>query len=926
MSYYIDIIDQELNESKFVLEVASKSGITLSWNGGDSKDDLAVVGSALEFDIAHTENVDAKFINFFTGNEIRFKVELRNQSDDSLVWTGFLIPDTYSEPWTNGVVFVKITASCGLGRLKGKYPPESYYRDEKSVIDIICACLKLTSLGLNVFFNPAIENSVQKDWNQIYIDTITFFTDEKRTKKQDAYSILEKLMQDTLCVCFQADSRWNVEGINKRNIRSYDTVLYNENGVLIGRSTGNKLLKKVTAFASPNVTMIPPYNMITVSHERKPQAFPSTISKESNEGWAVVSGVKGEVYATDWNGNNAYYCKSIQPDYYNSVKKEYVNPDIGGISEIQPFDETKFINLKNKIFFYKDQRVTISMIFKIIKWANVMSGILPGAYYNPLLYEVLLNDVVLYTNRTEVVSESQSLSFDPEDLTAELNFDIIIPNEGLLDIKIWRPSGEIIGSNISGFELTKLEITPINFQEIIQYVDLINGEFTIDKEIELNYADDDTAFSKAFRLAKLKEATDFYNVIEVPVLYRFEQNGQKYSVVDLDGANLIKDNINTVYHEGILLSNLEVTYNFGGGEQMVIRTDFVTTASFFVRVYKFNDYDQSRTSWLEWTDSIYKIETSRYGQIVANVIRRMFGIASEKIDMIAVGAVKFNDIIQFKYVYDKQFVPVNCSWNLGQNETTLTLSRVIYKDSGDSGENPENIPPIVNAGPDIVLDNDQTSVEITAVANDVDGFIVFQKWTKLLGGFGDVIVSPNELKTVFENLTEDQYQYQIEVTDNDGATATDVVTMIRKKDYDAALDLIFIEGADGGVFLFAKYQFVIDPNIDPSYSLLLKGVVNVFSYNPGLETSFARFRIVKNGVIVYSGEWNHGDAITMFPFTISYISTDIILFEIDQNRDFPEGHWGSSWIDLTKVEFITGAGNINGLPIYAQPVPGPFTP
>ncbi|WP_311266659.1 hypothetical protein, partial [Xanthomonas sp. WCS2017Noco2-62] len=82
----------------------------------------------------------------------------------------------------------------------------------------------------------------------------------------------------------------------------------------------------------------------------------------------------------------------------------------------------------------------------------------------------------------------------------------------------------------------------------IEYVNLINEEFTVDKEIELNYSDDDTAFSQSFRLAKLKEATESYNVIEVPVLYRFQQNGSNYSVVNLDGANLVKDNINTVYH------------------------------------------------------------------------------------------------------------------------------------------------------------------------------------------------------------------------------------------------------------------------------------------------------------------------------------------------------------------------------------------
>jgi hypothetical protein len=46
------------------------------------------------------------------------------------------------------------------------------------------------------------------------------------------------------------------------------------------------------------------------------------------------------------------------------------------------------------------------------------------------------------------------------------------------------------------------------------------------------------------------------------------------------------------------------------------------------------------------------------------------------------------------------------------------------------------IPPIVLAGDDIYLSNNQTTASVIATAYDPDGFIISQEWTKITGGFG----------------------------------------------------------------------------------------------------------------------------------------------------------------------------------------------
>jgi hypothetical protein len=78
-------------------------------------------------------------------------------------------------------------------------------------------------------FKPAIENFVNKDYDTIYIDTLL-----DKDKKKDAYVILETLLKDGLNVCYQADNRWYIEGINVRNLRK---VTYQKNdalGVFVG--------------------------------------------------------------------------------------------------------------------------------------------------------------------------------------------------------------------------------------------------------------------------------------------------------------------------------------------------------------------------------------------------------------------------------------------------------------------------------------------------------------------------------------------------------------------------------------------------------------------------------------------------------------------------------------------------------------------
>jgi hypothetical protein len=920
MSYYIDIINTTSPLTQVVVENASASGIVLKWNGGDTKDGMSIVTSEFNFDMLSTTADDAAFISFFTGDEHKYKVLVKNSVDDVVVWTGYVLPDLYSEPYKNGCFFVSFTASDGLGRLKGKYLPDEYYSREKSLIDIYCQILKLTGIELDLYFLPAIENFVNKDWDTIFINTENFIDGKK---KKDAYAILETLLEDTLCVCYQCDNRWNIEGINQRNVRNVTYKVYDVDGVFVENVTYNRLLKNITPLQTPTITIVPPYNEITVKHKKIAPSLPKTISKEVNDGWAITTGVQGEIHSSSWMANGGFYTKCKAPEYYCTFyNKGYILGNSGDTNYTQ--DDTQYISLREKLFIAAGQKLKFTFKFGIKKtWYNTENPSNMLLWKNPFKYEIVFNGNVIFSNFNNIVSDNENVIFDDNGI-AEIAIEHIFMQEGLLDLRFYGPTGTINVNKIEGIIINNVSIDVISFQEEEIITDLISGDFTIDKEVELTFSDDKSGVSEGFRLAKLKEQTSFFNTITIPILYVFPGNS-KLLVVQLEGANLIKENLYSTYIGGVLVTVLNVYYNYNNGEQMVVELeDDYVSGVLTVKKYAVDDVVASRNHWTQWTDSIYKIENSSYGQVVANIYRRIFNQAVEKIDLTSLDAVKFNDIILFRYVYEKDFYVLNTSWNLDENKSTLTLGRSHYKDANSTTPGDENIPPIVLAGTDIFIADGVTTASLLATAYDPDGYIFSQNWTKTVGGAGDVITTPSALSTTLTNLTEDYYTYQIQVTDNNGATATDTVNVIRLKDYTVEFNVISVTDDSSNATtpsIQSRYSLDVVSNVPIGFVFTLSGKmksqVSVTGYANGYD-AWTGFKIEKNGAFI-DGSDIIGST-TNIPIILNYVAGDEIFIELTSNAvkgivNPGDGASAAATFIIESLLITSGVGSVIGLPV-----------
>jgi hypothetical protein len=399
-------------------------------------------------------------------------------------------------------------------------------------------------------------------------------------------------------------------------------------------------------------------------------------------------------------------------------------------------------------------------------------------------------------------------------------------------------------------------------------------------------------------------------------LYGGTYNGQNYSVVQLDGANLIKDNIDTVYYDGTLLTDLEVVYNYLSGEQMVVLTDTLySSGDFTVYVYYTNNFIGSRANWETWTDSVYSIESLRYADAVSSVYRRMFTIPHQKEDLDVWFPVSFNDILVWAYIERSNYFVTNLSWNLDSGFSTITMCKAVYQND-DTIQPGDNIPPIVDAGPDIYISNTATATTLTSTAYDPDGFIVSYLWSYVSGGTYGTMITPNSDSTIVAGLVNNEYQFKITVTDDDGATAFDTVNIIRTLDYILTLTLSdFYNGAGGFDYDYETYTVTTTPTMLSSSVVKIKGTYTCNASDTALvSNATATFSIKKNGVTLLeeSAIGNGRENAGVFEFL--YKDGDSI-----EMKGFAEALLSGLEAEVTytidSYEVVVGSLNITNLPI-----------
>ncbi|RAV98749.1 PKD domain-containing protein [Pseudochryseolinea flava] len=145
----------------------------------------------------------------------------------------------------------------------------------------------------------------------------------------------------------------------------------------------------------------------------------------------------------------------------------------------------------------------------------------------------------------------------------------------------------------------------------------------------------------------------------------------------------------------------------------------------------------------------------------------------------------------------------------GQDDVQLTV-----KSSGTP-----NVTPTVNAGADKTILLPSSSAQFTATAKDSDGSIVSYAWTKVSGG--SITMSSTTSQTL--KLTQalaGTYSFKITVTDNKGATSSDVVDLVVNTTSNTNQSPVVSAGEKKYIYLPTNYASFTATALDPDGSIV----------------------------------------------------------------------------------------------------------
>jgi hypothetical protein len=91
---------------------------------------------------------------------------------------------------------------------------------------------------------------------------------------------------------------------------------------------------------------------------------------------------------------------------------------------------------------------------------------------------------------------------------------------------------------------------------------------------------------------------------------------------------------------------------------------------------------------------------------------------------------------------------------------------------------PANKAPVASAGGDQTITLPVNTVTLSGSGTDADGTVTGYQWSWVSGPSSYTIANSRQAGTSIGGLVEGTYQFQLTVTDNSGATATDVVTIV----------------------------------------------------------------------------------------------------------------------------------------------------
>ncbi|MEP7110854.1 MAG: right-handed parallel beta-helix repeat-containing protein, partial [Ferruginibacter sp.] len=247
-------------------------------------------------------------------------------------------------------------------------------------------------------------------------------------------------------------------------------------------------------------------------------------------------------------------------------------------------------------------------------------------------------------------------------------------------------------------------------------------------------------------------------------------NEYSFSIQRFDSANLVRNMIikkNIFYPYKIHYRNLGLDYP-------TLNTKVNDIASFGTldsNYYSTNPgVDTSLKAVTTYVNRSNYVETYHPFSYLTGTI----GIEKHSVNVVNTGTLEYNASNTPKVVSFPGLSKKDVFGNVYNNSVTIPAwsSKVLIANGTGSSSNKS---PVANAGSNLVVALPTNIASLTGSGTDTDGTISSYAWSKISGPSSGTIASANIATTALNNLVQGGYQFQLIVTDNNGATGKDTM-------------------------------------------------------------------------------------------------------------------------------------------------------
>jgi hypothetical protein len=153
------------------------------------------------------------------------------------------------------------------------------------------------------------------------------------------------------------------------------------------------------------------------------------------------------------------------------------------------------------------------------------------------------------------------------------------------------------------------------------------------------------------------------------------------------------------------------------------------------------------------------------GTITGYTWARVSGPATFNLTNAAAASTTLTGLVQGVYVF--RLTVTDNSGLTATDNVTVTVNAAT----------PGNTPPVANAGTDITITLPVNSTTLRGTGSDPGGNVVSYAWTRVSGPTTYILTTANSASSGLTNLVQGSYQFRLTVTDNFGATASDIVVV-----------------------------------------------------------------------------------------------------------------------------------------------------